>query len=104
MSGRFPTLTDLIGQLEEHRQDGIEEIEYRVNELLSILRWNNTLEGRAQNRRAKSLEEVMEYIEVLGPGDSEAALLLVLKAARIHHNAELVEAWLARVSKNGSER
>jgi len=42
----------------------------------------------------------MEYIEVLGPEDQEAALLLVLKAARIRRNAELVEAWLA----HGGER
>lgn len=104
MRERFPTLTDLIGRLEEHRQDGIEAIEYRVDELLAVLRWNNTPEGHAQNRRAKSLEEVMEYIEVLGPGDGEAALLLVFRAARIRHNAELVETWLASVNKNGSAR
>jgi hypothetical protein len=51
-----------------------------------------------------SLEAVMEYLEVLGPGDGEAALLLVLKAARIRHNAELVETWLASVNANGSEQ
>lgn len=104
MSERFPTLTDLIRRLEEHQQDGIEAIEYRVAELLTVLRWNNSPEGHAQKRRAKSLEEVMEYIEVLGPEDREAALLLILKAARIHHNAELVEAWLAGASKHGGTR
>ena len=96
-------MTNLISQLEEHQQDGIAAVEYRVDELLAVLRWNNTVEGRAENRRAKLLEEVLEYIEVLGHGDSETALLLVLKAARIRHNAELVEAWLG-ASKHGGER
>jgi hypothetical protein len=104
VSEGFPTLTDLISQLEEYRQVGIAAVEYRLDDLLAVLRWNNTLEGRAENRRAKLLEEVLEYIEVLGHGDSETALLLVLKAARIRHNAELVEAWLASVNRRGSER
>ena len=104
MREKFPTLTDLISQLEEHRQDGIAAIEYRVAELLAVLRWNNTPEGHAQNRRAKSLEAVVKYIDVLGPEDREAALLLVLKAAGIRQNAELVEAWLAGASKAEGER
>ncbi len=100
---KFPTLTELISQLEEHQQDGVDAIEYSVDELLAIFRWNNTPEGRAQNRRTQSLNQVMEYVEVLGPRESEAALHLVFKAARIRHNAELVEAWLATVNKNGSD-
>jgi hypothetical protein len=100
----LPTLTELICELEEHRQNGNDAIEYRVDELLAVLRWNNTPEGKAKNRRKKSLEEVTEYIEVLGPEDGKAALLLVFKAARIRRNAELVEAWLASIDENGSER
>src|SRR5439155_12050493 len=78
----FPTLMDLIDRLEEHRQDGIDAIEFRVDELLTVLRWNNTPQGQAQNRCEKSLKEVMEYIEVLAPRDRKAALRLVFKAAR----------------------
>ena len=104
MSEGFPTLTDLISQLEEHRQDGIDAVEFRVDELLAVLRWNNTPDGHAQNRTARSLKQLLEYIEVLEPRENAAALRLLLKAARIHHNAELVEAWLASVDKNGSER
>jgi hypothetical protein len=104
MSGSLPTLTDLISRLEEHRRDGIDAVEYRVDELLAVLRWNNTPEALAQNRSAKSFQDLLEYIEVLGPEDSEAALSLLLKATRIHLNAELVETWLASVDKNGSER
>jgi hypothetical protein len=69
-----------------------------------VLRWNNSPEGRAQNQKAKSLNEVMEYIEVLPARDNQAALPFVLKAARIRHNADSVETWLASVSKNGRER
>ena len=101
MRKTFPTLTDLISSLQEHQQDGVDVVEYDVDELLAVLRWNNTPEGHAQNQRAKSLREIMEYIEVLGPWDRHAARLLVLKAARIQHNAELVEAWLASVTKPG---
>jgi glycine/D-amino acid oxidase-like deaminating enzyme len=100
----FPTLTDEIKLLEECQQGGIEMVEYRVDELLDILRWNNSPEGRAENQRAKSLREVMEYIDVLGPREREVAGLLLLKAARIHHNAELVEAWLASVNERGGGR
>jgi hypothetical protein len=59
--------------------------------------------GHAQNRSDKSFQDLLEYIEVLGPEDSEVALGLLLKATRIHLNAEKVETWLANVDKNGSE-
>ncbi len=71
----FPTLMDLIDRLEEHRQDGIDAIEFRVDELLTVLRWNNTPQGQVQNRCEKSLKEVMEYIEILAPRDRKAALV-----------------------------
>ena len=100
----IPTLTDVISQLEEYQRAKIEAIEHPVDELLAILRWNNTPEGRAQDQRAQSLKAVMEYIDVLGPRDSEAARLLVLKAARIRYNADLVEAWLASVNNTGGGR
>ena len=99
----FPTLMDLIDRLEEHRQDGIDAIEFRVDELLTVLRWNNTPQGQAQNRREKSPKEVMEYIEILAPRDRKAALRLVLKAARIYENAEMVEAWLASVCRGSKQ-
>ena len=99
----FPTLMDLIDRLEEHRQDGIDAIEFRVDELLTVLRWNNTPQGQAQNRCEKSLKEVMEYIEILAPRDRKAALRLVFKAARIHENAEMVEAWLASVRRGSKQ-
>ena len=90
-----------MGQL---RKNGIVAIEYRVDELLEVLRWNDTPERHAEHQRAISVKEVMDYIEVLGPEDRETALLLVLKSARIRRNAELVEAWLASTSKIGGER
>ncbi len=104
MRERLPTLTDLIRQLEEHRQDGVVAIEYRVDELLEVLRWNNAPEGHAEHQVTKSLEKVMEYIGVLGPEESETALRLVFKAVGIHRNAELVETWLASFKKNGGQR
>ena len=104
MRESFPTLMDLIDRLEEHRQDGIDAVEFRVDELLTVLRWNNTPQGQAQNRCEKSLKEVMEYIEILAPRDRKAALRLVLKAASIHENAEMVEVWLASVYRAGSKQ
>jgi hypothetical protein len=103
VSENFSTLTDLISRLEEHRQDGIAAVEYRVDELLAVLRWNNTPEGHAQNRSAKSFQELLDYIDILGPEDREVALSLLLKATRINLNAALVETWLASVDKNRSE-
>ena len=100
MRKSLPTLTDLIRRLEEHRHAGVDAIEFAVDELLAVLRWNNIREGHG-NGRAKSLKDVMEIIEVLGPEESETALHLVLKAARIRQNAEEVEAWLASVTNTG---
>jgi len=97
------SLGDADGRVPAARQDGIAAVEYRVDELLAVLRWNNTPEGHAQNRREKSFQELLDYIDVLGPEDGDVALSLLLKANRIHLNAALVERWLASVDKNRSE-
>lgn len=97
------TLMDLIGRLEEHEQDGIETIEFAVVELLTILRWNNTPAGQTKNQAEKSLKNVLKYIEVLGARDGEAALRLILKAAKIYRDAELVEVWLANAYRTGTK-
>ena len=68
----------------------------------AVLRWNNTPEGTAQNRSEKSFQELLDYIDVLGPEDGYEALGLLLKANRIHLNAALVERWLASVDENGN--
>jgi hypothetical protein len=68
----------------------------------AVLRWNNTPEGTAQNRSEKSFQELLDYIDVLGPEDGYVALSLLLKANRIHLNAALVERWLASVDENGT--
>jgi len=99
----FPTLTELISQLEEHRTQGVKVIEYGLDEFLEVLRWNNSPEGRSQNRQAASLPEAIKYLEVLDSRERTLAIRLFLKAERIYHNAEVVQAWLAGVCQSEGE-